>query len=97
MNQSFKKLVTIFLSAVFAQPILAETAVSPYPVADTPLIVHSCTDFGITGTGENPAWQKASWVALNKIDKGGKEYKVILKYCIRPPVFMCCFTEMTKR
>jgi hypothetical protein len=44
-------------------------------MTDTPLIVHRCTDFTVTGKGENPEWQKAQWVALNKIDKGGKEYE----------------------
>ena len=42
---------------------------------DTPLLVHKCNDFAITGKGDNAEWQKSSWVALNKIDSNGKAYE----------------------
>ncbi len=53
----------------------ANTLITKSPGTDTPLFVHKCADFTITGKGENPEWQKTQWVSLNKIDKGGKEYE----------------------
>jgi hypothetical protein len=41
---------------------------------DSVLTVHKCADFAITGYGDNPEWQKATWVHLSKIDKEGKDY-----------------------
>lgn len=41
---------------------------------DTPLLVHRCNDFTVTGKGEAAEWQKANWINLHKIDEGGKEY-----------------------
>lgn len=41
---------------------------------DTLLMVHACSDFMITGKGDDAQWQKAQWVHLNKLDKGGKDY-----------------------
>jgi hypothetical protein len=43
--------------------------------ADTPLTVHKCNDFSITGKGDNAEWQKSPWTALNKIDSNGKAYE----------------------
>jgi len=62
--------VFIFYHTATAIPVFTKL-----PGTDTPLIVHKCTDFTITGKGGDPEWQKAQWVSLNKIDKGGKEYE----------------------
>lgn len=40
---------------------------------DTPMVVHSCVNFDVTGKGESPEWNKANWVPLTKIDPGGPE------------------------
>jgi Carbohydrate family 9 binding domain-like len=66
------KLLTLLFSIIFCEAGLANTIVTTYSVNDTPLVVRHCTDFTITGKGESPEWQKTKWVALNKIDKGGK-------------------------
>lgn len=39
------------------------------------IIVRSCEDFQVTGTGDHSQWKKAEWNALQKLDKGGKDYK----------------------
>ena len=46
---------------------------------DTPLIVHTCNDFTITGRGDNAEWEKAKWTSLKKINEGGKEDKTQFK------------------
>lgn len=46
---------------------------------DTPLIVHHCSDFTITGKGDNAEWEKAKWTPLIKINKEGKENKTEFK------------------
>ncbi|MES1216798.1 MAG: carbohydrate-binding family 9-like protein [Bacteroidota bacterium] len=48
-------------------------------MSDTPLVVHRCNDFVVTGKGESPEWEKAKWTALDKIDTGGKENKTRFK------------------
>jgi len=68
------KLLMILLSLLVYQKGLARTISKNYCLADTPLIVYRCTDFTVTGKGENQEWQKAPWMALNKIDKAAKEY-----------------------
>jgi hypothetical protein len=40
----------------------------------SPLLVQSCNDFIITGTGDNDAWQNTKWITLQKLDKGGENY-----------------------
>jgi hypothetical protein len=43
-----------------------------------PLPVKRCTDFAITGKGENAAWQKTGWINLHQIDTG-KPYETKYK------------------
>lgn len=43
-----------------------------------PLPVKRCTDFAITGKGENAEWQKTNWINLHQIDEG-KEYETKYK------------------
>jgi hypothetical protein len=43
--------------------------------AKEPLPVKKCADFAVTGDGSNPAWQKAEWIQLIKLDQGGTDYK----------------------
>ena len=40
---------------------------------DTPMIVHSCVNFAVTGMGDDPEWNKAKWEPLTKIDSQGPE------------------------
>jgi len=40
----------------------------------TPLLVRQCTDFDLTGKGDNNQWAKADWNYLTKLDPGGKVY-----------------------
>lgn len=69
------KLLTLLFSIIFCEGGSANTIVTNHSVNDTPLVVRHCTDFTLTGKGENPEWQKTKWVAMNKIDEGGKEYE----------------------
>ena len=39
-----------------------------------PLLVRKCTDFNLTGKGDNEEWNKAEWNYLTKLDSGGKTY-----------------------
>ncbi len=48
-----------------------------------PLPVKRCTDFSITGKGDNPEWQKTNWVSLHQIDKG-KQYETKCKILYSP-------------
>ncbi len=34
------------------------------------LLVKKTTDFSISGSGENPAWQRTEWIPLTQLDKG---------------------------
>jgi hypothetical protein len=40
-----------------------------------PLTVFRCTDFTITGKGNNAEWDKANWKTLTKLDTGGRNYE----------------------
>jgi hypothetical protein len=62
--------VIFFYYVASARPVFTNSVAT-----DTPLLVHKCADFTVTGKGESPEWQKTQWTALNKIDKGGKEYE----------------------
>lgn len=42
------------------------------------LPVKRCTDFAITGKGENAEWQKTNWIHLHQIDEG-KQYETKFK------------------
>ena len=39
-----------------------------------PLTVKKCSDFNLTGTGDNNEWTRAEWNYLTKLDTGGKTY-----------------------
>jgi len=39
-----------------------------------PLLVRKCSDFALTGTGDNNEWAKTEWNYLTKLDSGGKAY-----------------------
>jgi hypothetical protein len=51
---------------------------------DTSLIVRFCRDFKITGNGDNAQWRKTDWVNLQKLDKGGRDYKSQFKILYSP-------------
>lgn len=41
---------------------------------NTPLLVHKCVDFSITGKGDHPEWTKTAWTTLNQLDSGIQGY-----------------------
>ena len=42
---------------------------------EDPLLVKKCSDFKITGKGDNPQWERTEWSALSKLDPEGSAYK----------------------
>ena len=38
--------------------------------------VRSCDDFAVTGQGDSPQWERATWVPLNRRPGGSHEYQV---------------------
>jgi hypothetical protein len=61
------KLVLALLAlngAIFAQDLTKEV-----------LLIHKCSDFAVTGKGDNPSWDKAPWNPLQKLDSGGLAYE----------------------
>jgi hypothetical protein len=42
---------------------------------DEPLLVKRCSEFKITGKGDNPAWSRTEWSTLTKLDPEGADYK----------------------
>jgi hypothetical protein len=62
-------------SIVFMCHFFAAAVAANAPFQDSLLMVYSCSDFMVTGKGDHAQWQKAEWVHLNKLDKGGKDYK----------------------
>lgn len=41
----------------------------------SPLTIFRCKDFTLTGKGNNPEWEKATWTDLTKLDTGGRNYE----------------------
>src|SRR4030095_2186568 len=63
------------------------------PQKTTPLLVRKCTDFDLTGKGDNNEWTKAEWNYLTKLDSGGKIYASKFKILYSPKgiyVFFSC-------
>ncbi|MHA4809135.1 carbohydrate-binding family 9-like protein [Flavitalea flava] len=52
--------------------------------ANPSLMVKKCTDFDITGKGNNPEWNKADWNSLIKLDSGGRNYESRFKILYSP-------------
>jgi hypothetical protein len=73
------KWIFLLLSSIFCRTGFGNTINITYPAIDTPLIVRYCTDFTITGKGENPEWQKTKWTNLTRIDQAGKEHETKFK------------------
>ncbi len=69
------KLIAAIATIFFCYAASANTLIKQVSETDTPLVVHKCSDFTITGKGDNAEWQKTTWVALNKINEGGKNYE----------------------
>lgn len=40
-----------------------------------PLLVKRCSEFNITGKGNDPEWDKTEWSTLTKLDREGADYK----------------------
>ena len=69
------KLLPAICFLFYSSSLSANIIYPKFVATDTPLIVHKCNDFTVTGKGDNAEWQKAPWTLLNKIDKDGKEYE----------------------
>lgn len=41
----------------------------------TPLIIRSCSDFKITGLGDDIQWEKTDWVTMKRLDPKGEDYE----------------------
>lgn len=39
-----------------------------------PLVIKKCSDFGITGKGDNKEWERTMWNNLTQLDTAGKTY-----------------------
>lgn len=39
-----------------------------------PFLVKRCSEFRITGNGDNPEWDKTEWLTLTKLDPEGSDY-----------------------
>ena len=61
----------IIIAAGFNTGICQETGRLP---ESTPLLVKKCTDFNLTGKGDNNEWTRTEWNYLTKLDTGGKMY-----------------------
>lgn len=44
-----------------------------------PFVVKKCSDFDLTGKGDNNEWSKTEWNDLTKLDEGGKVYTTKFK------------------
>lgn len=64
---------------VFGLLLLSKTG-----LAQDPLLIHKCQDFTVTGNGDNPEWEKASWNPLQKLDEGGEAYQSRFKVLYSP-------------
>ena len=65
----------IYLLAIIiinANAAIGREAVQPQDTI--PLPVKKCSDFNLTGTGDNNEWTRAEWNYLTKLDTGGKTY-----------------------
>lgn len=39
------------------------------------IVIEKVDDFGLTGNGTNPSWEKTKWRVLTKLDEGGEDYE----------------------
>ncbi|MES1224544.1 MAG: carbohydrate-binding family 9-like protein [Bacteroidota bacterium] len=70
------KSLVLLLGILFHLAAIANKVNVP---VDTPLLVHRCNDFIITGKGDNAEWDKTKWTSLTKLNQPGKEYKTKFK------------------
>ncbi|MBO9593995.1 MAG: carbohydrate-binding family 9-like protein [Niabella sp.] len=70
----WKALFVFFVMNLMAHACAAGARETCFPDPDTPLVVHSCRDFRITGSGQNAQWKKAVWFNLQKLDTAGSSY-----------------------
>lgn len=61
------------------------------------LTVNSISDFTITGKGDKPQWDSASWVPLTKLDKGVEEYDAKYKILYSKKGIYVLFTGKDKK
>lgn len=81
-------MLRIFLFFLFGVmtciPGFAGSGPAGFFLPDTPLVVRSCQDFKINGSGDNVQWEKARWIDLQKLDTGGTAYKSRFKILYSP-------------
>ena len=73
------KLLALLFTIIYCCSGLANPMISMKSANDTPLVIRQCIDFMISGKGDNPEWQKTKWVALDQIDKSGKQQETKIK------------------
>ncbi len=56
-----------------------ETKMDTVAKPDQPLLVRRCSDFAITGNGDNAEWTKTEWLRLHKLDPQGEDYETRMK------------------
>lgn len=82
------RVLKFFLPLLLANAIwmssFAGSITSNFAPLDTSLIVRFCQDFKITGSGDDAQWRKTEWVDLQKLDKGGRDYKSQFKIMYSP-------------
>lgn len=61
-----KLLISIWIIVVTYSNIAAQVENGPKEVI--PLIVRKCSDFNLTGTGDNSEWKKTEWNYLSQVD-----------------------------
>ena len=64
----------IIFTLLFKTPIIMTH--NSYP---SKLYVKKCTDFSLTGTGDNPLWQQSDWVPMSLLDESDLEYETRFK------------------
>ena len=60
-------------------------------------IVKKCSDFALTGNGNDPEWNKATWNALIKLDSGGENYKSRFKILYSATGIYLLFNGLDKK
>lgn len=77
MNSIKTITVALAIMTVLFQPCPVKGQVSGQE--EVLLLVRSCSDFDITGRGDQAEWNKTEWQSLTKLDAGGKDYETKFK------------------
>ena len=72
-------MLTLILIIMITNGKCGPTREITQPHTTTPLLVRKCSDFNVTGRGDNHEWTRADWNYLTKLDSGGKIYATKFK------------------